>query len=319
MKSASVVALLTVLACAPIHANVITYAQTVFNTNFVTSDIGLRDVGAGTMTVSGITGTVTQSLLFWHGPTNSTDPNVNANVNVNGTAVTGTNIGFSSDNFWSSANSQAYQADVTPEVTGNGPVTLSNFQKTTVAGCTSPCAQINGAALFTFYNSGVSTNKRDVVLFEGNDSNFANSYDPAGWDFTLSGINYTSGAANLVLYVSDGQNFSSSDDGTLRINGTTLATGGIFQGLSPRAPGAGVSNGSLTDVVTFDITSFLTPGSNTLHITLDAGFSDALSAVVAAVDLPAGAAPAAAPEPATYLLVGGALILAGYRYRRTRS
>ena len=150
-------------------------------------------------------------------------------------------------------------------------------------------------------------------------TNFANSYDPAGWDFTLPGINYTSGTANLVLYVSDGQNFSSSDDGTLRINGTTLATGGIFQGLSPRAPGAGVSNGSLTDIVTFDITSFLTPGSNTLHITLDAGFGDALSAVVAAADLPAGAAPPAAPEPATYLLVGGALILAGYRYRRTRS
>ncbi|HTS60435.1 MAG TPA: PEP-CTERM sorting domain-containing protein [Candidatus Acidoferrales bacterium] len=313
------IALLTVLPCVSLQANVITFAQTVFNTNFVTSDIGLRDVGAGTMNVSGITGTVTQSLLFWHGPTNSTDPNVNANVNVNGTAVTGTNIGFSQDNFWASANSQAYRADVTPEVTGNGPVTLSNFQKTTVPNCTSPCAQVNGATLFTFYDSGVSTNRRDVVLFEGNDSNFASSFDPAGWDFTLSGINYTSGSAFLTLYVSDGQDFGPNDDGTLRVNGTALATGGIFQGLAPKAPGAGVSNGSLTDVVTFDISSFLTPGPNTLHITLDPGFSDALSAVVAAVDLPAGAAPPNAPEPATYLMVGGALIVAGYRFRRRRS
>jgi hypothetical protein len=274
----------------------------VFNTNFVTSDIGLRDVGAGIMNVSGITGPVTQSLLFWHGPTNFTDPNVNANVNVNGTAVTGTNIGFSQDNFWASANSQAYRADVTSLVTGNGPVTLSNFQKTTVAGCTSPCAQVNGAALFAFYDSGVSTNKRDVVLFEGNDSNFASSFDPAGWDFTLSGINYTSGSAFLTLYVSDGQDFGPNDDGTLRVNGVPLATGGIFQGVAPKAPGAGVSNGSLTDIVTYDITSFLTPGTNSLHVTLDAGFDDALSAIVAAVDLPAGAAPPVAPEPGTYLL-----------------
>jgi hypothetical protein len=302
------------LVSAPLRANVVSFAETIFNTNYVTNSVGLRDVGAGTVTVSGVTGPVTESLLFWHGPTNSTDPNVNANVTVNGASVTGTNIGFSQDNFWASANSQAYRANVTSEVTGNGPVTLSNFQKTTVPGCTSPCAQVNGAGLFTFYDSGLSTGKRDVVLFEGNDSNFSSSFDPAGWDFTLSGINYTSGSAFLTLYVSDGQDFGPNDDGTLRVNGTALATGGIFQGLSAKAPGAGVSNGSLTDIVTFDITSFLTPGSNSLHITLDAGFSDALSAVVAAVDLPAGAAPSPAPEPGTWLLTGTAIIAAlGYR------
>jgi hypothetical protein len=136
----------------------------------------------------------------------------------------------------------------------NGTYALSNFQKTD--------AQVNGASLFTFYNSGLSTGKRDVVLFEGNDSNFASSFDAAGCDFTLSGINYTSGKAFLTLYVSDGQDFSSSDDGTLRINGTSIATGGIFQGSAVKVPGAGVSNGSLTDVETFDITSFLTPGQN---------------------------------------------------------
>jgi len=188
-------AALLLLCCGPAGANSITLGETFFNTNLVTSDVGLRDVGAGSLAVSGITGPVTNALLFWHGPTNSTDPNVNANVVVNGSAVTGSNIGFSQDNFWGSANSQAYRADVTPEVTGNGTVTLSGFQKTAVAGCTSPCAQINGAALFAFYNSGVSTGKRDVVLFEGNDSNFASSFDPAGWDFTLSGINYSGGSA----------------------------------------------------------------------------------------------------------------------------
>src|SRR5215471_6490688 len=107
------------MANIPARANVVSLAETIFNTNFVTADIGLRDVGAGTVTVSGVTGPVTESLLFWHGPTNSSDPNVNANVTVNGTSVTGSNIGFSQDNFWASANSQAYRANVTSEVTGN--------------------------------------------------------------------------------------------------------------------------------------------------------------------------------------------------------
>src|SRR5947209_15057723 len=111
---------LALVACASASANTISFAETIFNTNFATSDIGLRDVGAGTLNVSGITGNVTDSLLFWHGPTNSTNPNANANVNFNGTAITGTNIGFSQDNFWNSLNSQAYRANVTSLVTGNG-------------------------------------------------------------------------------------------------------------------------------------------------------------------------------------------------------
>ena len=135
----------------------------------------------------------------------------------------------------------------------------------------------------------------------------------------MSGIKYTGGQAFLKLYVSDGQNFGANDDGTLRINGTVLATGGIFQGAAPKAPGAGVSNGSLTDIETFDITSFLVPGQNTLHVTLDAGFNDAISAVVAAVDLPAGAAPV--PEPSEYLLMAaGVLVLfLSYRSKLVRS
>jgi hypothetical protein len=309
-----IIAVFALVFCFSANANQITFAETIFNTNFVTSDIGLRGVGAGDLTVSGVSGTVTQSLLFWHGPTNSSDPNANANVTVGGKSVTGTNIGFSQDNFWASQNSQAYRADVTSIVTGNGTVALSNFQK--------PNAQVNGAALFTFFNTGLSTGKRDVVLFEGNDSNFASSFDPAGWDATLSGIKYSGGSAFLTMYVSDGQDFSATDDGTLRVNGTPIATGGIFQGSSAKAPGAGVSNGSLTDVETFDITSLLTLGPNSLHITLDAGFDDALSAVVFAIDLPAGDAPPppGMPEPSSLALLSlGLVVLCAWHMRRMRS
>lgn len=279
------------------------------------ADQGMRDIGAGTLSVASINGSVTESHLYWHGPTRSTDSNVNANVSFNGTAINGTNIGFSADNFWGSLNSQAYRANVSPYLTGNGNYSLSNFQKTD--------AQINGAALFAFYDSGISTGKRDVAIFNGNDSNFAYQGDPAGWNFALSSINYTGGTAALTLYVSDGQNFGPADDGTLSINGITLATGGIFQGSSPRASGAGVSNGSLTDVETFDITSFLHPGNNSLNIVLSPGFDDAISIVAAAIDLPAGAAPppATIPEPTPYALMGfglGAIWCFAFSRSRTK-
>jgi PEP-CTERM motif len=62
------VALLTMLVLAlssPTFANTISYASyaaTNFNTDFVTSNIGLRDVGADYLSVSGVTGSVTPSL-----------------------------------------------------------------------------------------------------------------------------------------------------------------------------------------------------------------------------------------------------------------
>jgi hypothetical protein len=298
-----------------VNANILTYDTTIFDTNYVTGAIGMRDVGAGNLSISGIPAgaTVTQSNLYWHGPTNSTDPTVNATVNVAGTSVTGTNIGFASDNFWSSLNSQAYQANVANIINGNGTYALSNFQKSN--------AQINGAADFTFYNSGLATGRQDVILYHGNDSNFASAYDPAGWNFTASNINYTSGSAYLTLYVSDGQNFGPFDDGTLTINGQTLATGGIFQGTAPAAPGAGVSNGDLTDIVTFNISSFLTPGTNNLNVQLGAGTDDAISLVAAAFAVPAGDAPptqSAAPEPATLTFTAVALSLMALATIRSR-
>ena len=117
--------------------------------------------------------------------------------------------------------------------------------------------------------------------------------------------------------MSDGQNFSSSDDGTIRINGIALASGGIFQGAS--LPGASIGNGNLFDIVRFDISAFLTPGVNSLNITLDAGFSDALSLIGLLVDLPAGAAPpvqTGVPEPETVTLLAISLLAMGVARRR---
>ncbi|HEY7911593.1 MAG TPA: HYR domain-containing protein, partial [Blastocatellia bacterium] len=261
---------------------------TFFDTDFTSSGFGgMRGVGTGTITIAGVSGSVTSALLFWHGPTNSTDPNANANVLFNGTAISGGNIGFSADNGWGFQNSQAYMADVTSLVSGNGSYTLANFRNAT--------SEINGASLIVFFTDGNSANDRDVVLFIGNDSNQANQFDSAGWNVTLAGINYTSGNANLQLHVSDGQ---TAPDDAILLNGNTLvATGPIFSGGTTDHgsgccgdPGLAPTSGYLWDIRTFDITSFLSPGQNTISMTSGL-FGDFLSLIVAAIDLPAGAAP----------------------------
>ena len=155
---------------------------------------------------------------------------------------------------------------------------------------TSSTVNSNGASLIVFFNDGDSSNNRDAVIFDGNDSNIPNSFDAPGWNVTLAGINYTAGTAAMQLHVSDGQTFS---DDALVLNSTTLVpTGAIFQGDSVPGVNNGPSgNGRLWDIKSFDVTSFLSPGPNTLTLTTGV-VSDCLSLVVAIVDLPAGAAPA---------------------------
>jgi hypothetical protein len=232
--------------------------------------------GIGSITASGITGPVTHAFLYWHGPTNSADPASNAAVTFNGTPITGTNIGTADDNNWGFQNSQAYRADVTSLVSGDGPYSLSDFVKPGTA-------DINGVSLIVFYNDGNTSNDRNVVAWNGNDSNVAFGADPANWDETISGVPYPgAGSATLDLVVADGQSF---EDGALVVNGTTIEPAGpIFQGDS--TPPNTVDG--LWDMKSFDITSVLTQPTNSLHLTSPANL-DALSLVVAIANVPAAA------------------------------
>ena len=283
-----------VLFSRPSSANDIAHYHTFFDTDVASAGYGgMRDIGTGTITLAGVSGTVNTALLFWHGPTDSTSSSVNASVTFDGHSISGTNIGVTSDNNWGYDNSQAYRADVTSYVSGNGTFTLSNFTKGS--------ANVNGASLIVFFDDGNDTNNRDVVVFDGNDSNQPNSYDANGWNVTLPGINYTSGAASIDLHVSDGQSFG---DDALVVNGTdTIApSGSVFQGDSvPNGASAGSTNGGLWDIHSYDVTASLTPGPNTLSLTSGV-LSDYLSLIVALVNLPAGAAPTGQPEPT---LAGG--------------
>jgi len=296
------------------NAALINYYETQFNSDYTSVGIGgLRGNGFGNIQLTGLSGTVKKAYLYWHGPTDSTDPAFNGSLSFNGTNITGENIGFSDDNFWNQLNSQAYQADVTALINGNGIYSISGLAPN----------HTNGASLIVHFDDGDDSNNFDVVTFRGNDANFDNIYDPLGWNVNLSGINYSGGSAFLSMSVSDGQSF---DSGSFFLNGVLLNPGfDPFLGLSvPQTAGSTVTNGGLWDIVNFDITSFLSIGMNSLNLT-HTGISDALSAVHFAVMLPAGSAPDQPDDPiqvntpTTLMLLLGCLGLLARRERKANS
>jgi len=145
------------LSSRPAEANDIAKFETVFATDFASAGFGgMRTIGTGDITISGVSGTVTRALLYWHGPTDSADTAANASVTFAGTGITGTNIGLSSDNCWGFSNSLAYRADVSSLVSGNGTFSLANFVK--------GGSDVNGVSLIAFFGDGDNTNNRPPLL-----------------------------------------------------------------------------------------------------------------------------------------------------------
>ncbi len=287
-------------------ANDIAFLETIYNTDFAAAAVGgLRDSSTAMMRLSGISGTVDKAYLYWHGPMNSTNPLANATIVVNHRPVTGVNIGYSDDNCWGFDNSQAYRADVTSLVRAerNGTYFLSDFVKQGTN------INANGASMLVFFNDGKTNNNRDIVLFDGNDSNADNFYDAPGWNVVLEGITYSSGKGFIQLHVSDGQIYEDAD---VLLNGHVLEQRGqVFQGATVMAANNGPSGtGRLWDVKAYDITPILAAGSNTVSIThaylgtSDRLKGDCISLVVAAMNLPAGSAPPLPPANIAPVVIG---------------
>lgn len=283
-------AALAVMAGAHFHtarAASVVYSQSFLSTDFASAGYGGMRGGDGTGTIElkNVSGTVTQALLYWHGPQFAAD--TNASVLFDGTAVRGVSLGLAGDNCWGFAHSQAYRADVTALVTGTGSYSLASFIKNDMA-------EINGVSLLVAFDDGDDSNNRDIMLFEGNDSNLSAGSDPDGWQVALGSFQYASGDVLLELGVSDGQYM---DDAALELNGLPfVASGPVFEGTSvPHGPTSTETEGGLWDIRKFEIDSLLSPGLNTLEF--DSGVElDCLSLVHVVLNLPAGTSPTPPPD-----------------------
>lgn len=324
-------ALLAISTSRSASAVPVTNAFTLFGVDWVSAAVGgigggCGFGGSGTIDLVGVNGPVSHAYLYWHGIDNccpgpdgpdkagSVDAAAgasrsqecdgiyeNATITVNGVPVTGTAIGDATTNCWGSGSSRAYRADITSLVPGNGLYRLEGLNDEFGH-------DANGASLIVTFDDGNEMNDRDLVFFDGNDSNVPADFpgeDP-GWHAVLAGIHYTSGPVRAQLHLGDGQ--LASPDG-LDDNTLTFTAGGPalvvpdeidrYDGSSVPAAGASRAGdrGQLWDVHTFDLTPlFETSGPYTLHMDGQDPNYDCLGLVLLIIDLDAGSAPTGAKK-----------------------
>lgn len=287
-----------VFALAPMAgATPVTLGRTETRTDHVSFGLGGLGSGGGAFQVTGINGGVRKAFLYWHGVDLSGASAVydNPTIEFAGESVTGVSIGDAETNCWGAGSSRAFFADVTRLVDGNGTYPISGLNAS--AGHSG-----NGASLIVLFNDSSDANDRDLVFFEGNDSDVIQTGVPPGdangWSATLANINYTGGPVFAEMHVGDGQSFS---DGTVTFSGATSFvtindTTSLWDAQS--VPSAGASRAgtdSLWDVHRFDITNaFGAPGIQTISMQgmmPTASMQDCHSLVVLMLELGAGSAP----------------------------
>jgi hypothetical protein len=311
--------LLGLFICGSVYADPITHARTASRVDWVSAGISGVGGGSGTITLAGVSGTVTQAYLYWHGIDNGADGNYdNADITINGNAISGTAIGTSSTNCWGGGNSVAYRADVTAYVTADGGYDLENLSN-------GDGHSANGASLVVLFDDGNPDNNRDVVFFEGNDSSVSEGFpgDEAGWHASLSPISYGGGTVGMEFHVGDGQIFP--DDSVLLStpngNFSIADTDALWDGNSlPTAGTSRTDNGDLYDIHYFDISAAFGAVTGSVQLTLDGqnSPSDCHGLILGLVDLEPGTAPQpVVPTPVPTLntailaLLAGLLLLIG--------
>ena len=282
----SLSALLVLLSLATsAQAVPVTFARSQLNVDWTSAGVGGFGPSPATISLSGVTGTISAAYLYWHGINNTGGTYQQSAVTLNSTPVAGTALGDASTNCWGAGSSRAFVADVTSLVSGDGSYTIDNV-------IANAGDSANGASLVVVFDDGNPANNRDLVFFEGNDSNYPEGFpgEDTGWHATLGGINHVGGVVRAQIHLADGQAFP--DDSL-----TFTSTGGdvvvadsdaLYDGFSVPNAGNG-RDGALWDIHTFDITTaFGAPGAATLSVNGMGSASDCLGLTLMLLEVDAG-------------------------------
>ncbi|MEO8701508.1 MAG: thrombospondin type 3 repeat-containing protein [Kofleriaceae bacterium] len=167
-------------------------------------------------------------------------------VTLNGTAVTGTEIGQTPDTCWTIGNNFMYRADVTAMVAGNGTYTLTNILSNPGNPTRGPDGQ--GASLVVLYVDPADPRINYVSINDG----ATDLGGPTVFDGFTVGVGFDKAIG--INLVADGQ--PAGDD--LQYEGTSVAPNG------DAFPGADGGPSAMWDTRIDDITTIVQPGATTV-------------------------------------------------------
>lgn len=244
------------------------------NGGYVADGVGMRNLGYGTIHLSGIPAhsVVYKAFLLWDvlatGRTKAL-----ARGTFDGNPITGNFIGEGTSPCWYAEGNFSYVANVTRYVNGNGSYSLTNFPSGATTGQTAQFYQVNplleGATLAVIYENATSA-PATVQLYGGA------TETGLGHILRSSFTGFTAGSthnAKTTFVVADGQTFTT----------TTVATGGGIFNTALEIPTfdghTHMTNpilthylyGNLWDTDTVTVTSLVAPGASTAHASVTGG------------------------------------------------
>ena len=250
-----------------------TFANIDVNGGYVAGGVGLRNRGAGTITISGIpTGAAVQSAyLYWSVLGPAVEPANFKTGTFKGSAITGTKVGSGASPCGNAAvtTGYAYRATVTTMVTGNGSYALSGFASGTTSGAdpftTAAVPPLTeGASLVVVFRKSTYPLTRVVIT---------NGY---GMVSTVAGLTTSipfgfaattpAGQVKTTFIGGDGQKNQTEPSSTINGVGVTQAD---WDGTDPPSPA--YSQGNLWDTDTLTLNNIVKSGTTSAAIKVAGG------------------------------------------------
>lgn len=251
------------------------YYRGVLRGNFVSGATSFWSTTTGNITISGIPAgaSIVKALLFWGCECNSASDL--ANINFNGTPITGSVVGSTSTLCWGTSSYLNYVADVTALVSGNGTYTISVPSSLP----TTPGA--DGASLYVVYCEG-SEPIRTISIYAGAEHLSILTFTSYSW--TQSGFTATvSPQAKASFTGGDCQDGSSN---TLYFNSSFVYT---CDGSTP---------GNHYGFWEADVSSLVSPSATSVNWQFNSSGSDCVSPNVSVISI-------TSVDPETYTCTAG--------------
>lgn len=249
-----------------------TFYSTNVNGGYVAAGVGMRNLGYGHISITGIPSgsTIQAAFLLWD-VLDDSQQDADAQGVLDGSPITGTLLGVGDQPCWLASNNYAYEADVTSLVTGNGSYSLTGFSSGVTDGSDpwlvgSPVPELEGASLIVVYRNAASP-LTHVDVAGGSTETLDSPIGATFGGFTAS----ATPRVNTTFVVADGQDI---EDGPATFDGADLDPGD-FQGLDPMDVPP-YSEGNLWDTSSYDVSADVAAGDTSATASITGASSDCL-------------------------------------------